>query len=229
MIRMALNISLMAAGLALVSGTAGAAAVRTVKAIEFKGLKLLSKYDLVRGVRLRAVPRGIVIDVDSLGRALEGNAFLKTYRVDEVQGKLLVTVVEKKPALVVVAERDGATAMYELDGGHEVISKNNVHTNRVPYVHIGSGNISDAAAALKRLFAVLVRVREKNSVIYRELSEIYCNGDSIRVVLRGRKTGFVMKPDVADFIRLKYVTGYCDHAERYPEEIDLSDNTVVVR
>ncbi len=212
-------------------GAAHAADIRMVKAIEFKGLKLLSKYEVVRGARLKAVANGIAVDVDSLEKALEKNAFLASYSVDESGKKLIVTVEEKKPALVLATVKEGRTYLYELDRNRAVISKNFVHTGRVPFIYV-SGDDADRgplSGQVRQLLTVLDRVREQNAVIYRELSEIYCNGNSIRVVLRGRKTVFTMKPDAADFIKLKYVAGYCDHAERYPEEIDITGSVVVVR
>lgn len=225
------NMAAILAALVLSAGAARAADIRLVKAIEFRGLKLLSKYEVVSGARIKAVAGGIAIDVDSLEEALEKNAFLSSYSVDEKGRRLIVTVEEKKPALVLVTVKGGRTRLFELDGGHAVISRNAVHTARVPfvYVKIDDTDRRPVPARVRRLLAVLDRVREQNALIYGELSEIYCNDNSIRVVLRGRKTGFILRPDAADFMKLKYVAGYCDRAERYPEEIDITGSAVVVR
>lgn len=227
---MILNMMILA-WLAFASDAAFAADIRTVKAIEFRGLKLLSKYELLRGTRLKSVARGIVIDVGSLEEAMEKNAFLASYTVNEKGERLIVSVVEKKPVLVLAAVKGGRTYLYELDRDRAVISRNAVHTGRVPFIFVPADDTDrgPVSGRVRELLSVLDRVREQNAVIYREISEIYCNGNSIRVVLRGRKTGFIMRPDVADFIRLKYVAGYCDHAERYPEDIDITGSAVVIR
>ncbi|HPL15465.1 MAG TPA: hypothetical protein PLM53_16185 [Spirochaetota bacterium] len=228
---MALNMTVIMAVLAVSAGVASGADVRLVKAIEFKGLKLLSKYEVVRGARIKAVAGGIAIDVDSLEEALEKNAFLSSHSIDESGHRLVVTVEEKKPALVLAMVKGGRTHLYELDGGHAVIARDEAHTGRVPFIYAAADDAGNGPvpARVRRLLAVLGRVREQNAVIYRELSEIYCNDNSIRVVLRGRKTGFILRPDAADFMKLKYVAGYCDRAERYPEEIDMTGSAVVVR
>jgi hypothetical protein len=225
------NIMAILAAVTLSGGAASAADIRMVRAIEFRGLKLLSKYEVVRGARIKAVSGGIAIDADSLEKALEGNAFLSSHRIDEKGGRLIVTVEEKKPALVLAAEKGGRTYLYELDLSHAVISRHAPHTGRVPFIYLSGDDAASGPASqrARALFAVLDRVREQNVVIYRELSEIYCNENSIRVVLRGRKTGFIMKPDVEDFIKLKYVAGYCDREGRYPDEIDMTGGSVVVR
>jgi hypothetical protein len=217
--------------LILSNGAAPANDVRKVKAIEFKGLKLMSKYDIIRGSRIKAVNDGIAIDMDSLEKTLSGNTFIKSYRVEENRGRLVVSVVEKKPVLIMSVAGSGGSTLYELDAGHAILSKNNVHTDHVPVLFVSADDIATDAATgrIKNLFSALARAQGRNAVVYRELSEIYFAGNGIRVILRGRKTGFIMKPDDTGFLKLKYIVGYCDHAEQYPEEINLSDNEVVVR
>jgi hypothetical protein len=217
--------------LVLVNGAALAGTVRRVNAIEFKGLKLMSKYDIIRGTRIEALNNGIAVDMDSLEKALSGNLFIKSYRVEESRGRLIVSVIEKKPELIISVARGERSVLYELDANHSIISKNNVHTDRVPVLNVTAEDIAADAETgrIQGLFSVLARVRVRNRVVYRELSEIYFAGNGIRVVLRGRKTIFSMKPDETDFLKLRYIVGYCDHEEQYPEEINLSDNEVIVR
>ncbi|MBN2158278.1 MAG: hypothetical protein JW807_02700 [Spirochaetes bacterium] len=212
-------------------GTLAAKNVRTVKAIAFKGLKLLSKYDIVRGARYRATEAGIVIDLDSLEKAIERNGFIDSYRIDEEKGNLVVTVVERTPELIVVVPGEDGSVLYELDAERQVISRNDVHTARIPVIYLSVGYAPDGSSASRagRLFVLLDRVKKTNPAVYRELSEIHQAGRWIRVMLRGRKTEFTMKPDEASFIRLKYIIGYCDSVEQYPDEINLSGNAVIVR
>jgi hypothetical protein len=217
--------------LILANGTAPANDIRKVKAIEFKGLKLMSKYSIIRGSRIKAVNDGIAIDMDSLEKSLSGNKFIKSYRVEENRGRLIVSVVEKKPVMIMSVARSGGSVLYEMDADHAIISKNNVHTDRVPVLFVTAADIAADAASgrIKDLFSVLAGAQRRNSAVYRELSEIHFAGNSIKVILRGRKTGFIMKPDETGFLKLKYIVGYCDHVAQYPEEINLSDNEVVVR
>jgi len=223
-----------AAILACLSAAGGiglAGDVRTVKAVDFRGLKLLSKYDLVRDVSLKAVDDGIVIDIDSLGRALAGNRFLKAYRVTESGGRLIVSIVEKEPALVMAVAREKGTALYELDDSRAVISRNDVHTDRVPVLCLtGDDMTADTAdGRVRGLLDLLGRVRKSHPALYGEISEVRLDGKELLVTLRGRRTGFIMGPRERDFIKLRYIAGYCDRAGRYPEEINLTGDMVVVR
>jgi hypothetical protein len=205
--------------------------IRTVRAIEFKGLRLLSKYDVVRGARFKAVERGIVIDMESLEKALAGNGFISSSRVEESKGRLIITVAEKVPAIILAVEGKSGYSLYELDANHAVISKNNVHTDLVPvlYEQAGKPGAGGLPGGLKNILSFMAGVRKNDAALYREISEIYPAGSAVRILLRGRKTGYIVKPEEGEFIRLKYIAGYCDRTGRSPEEINLSGNAVVVR
>ena len=213
------------------AGAAGAEDARKVKAVQFRGLKLLSKYDIIRGVRLKAVENGIVIDMESLGTALANNHFIKSYQVEEIGGNLVVSVREKSPSHIVVVAKGGIASIYELDADNTIISKNDVHASNLPILYITDREINSDAiqGGVKRLFEVLARVKIKNVRIYRELSEIYFMGEKIRVILRGRKTEFVLAPGENEFKKLQYITGYLDRAKKNPDEIIISDNAAIMR
>src|SRR4030042_1246317 len=118
--------------LVLANGAVHTNALRRVKAIEFKGLKLMSKYDIIRGTRIDALSDGIAVNMDSLEKALSGNSFIKSYRVDEYRGRLIVSITEKRPELIMSVTRGEGSVLYELDADHSVISKNNVPPARGP-------------------------------------------------------------------------------------------------
>jgi hypothetical protein len=212
-------------------GMALAGDIRKVKAIDFRGLKLMSKYEVVRNARMKALDDGIAIDLDSLDRALAANRFIKSYRVEESGGRLTVSVAEKIPDLIMAVSRNNGTVLYELDAEHSVISKNEVHADRIPVLCLAAEDVAAGPADIRvrGLLSLLDRVRKISPAVYREISEIYFDGKGIRVTLRGRKTGFVMMPLERDFIKLRYIAGYCDRAGRYPEEINLTGDAVVVR
>ncbi len=210
---------------------AGTEDIRKAKSVQFHGLRYLTKYDIVRGVGLKAVDKGIIIDVDSLRRSLSKNDFIKSYRIEEIEGGLAVSIIEKRPAHVVVVSMGGRSTTYELDAAYSVISKNTAHANILPVVHITDAEEvrGGLQASVKRLFAVLERVERRNAGIYRELSEVYLSGNSIRVILRGRKTDFVMAPRESEFVKLRYIAGYLDKTKKYPDKIIISDNAAIVR
>jgi hypothetical protein len=217
--------------LAAAGGTVMADDIRKVLTIEFRGLGLLSKYDVIRGARFRAAGDGIIVDVESLERVLSRNSFLASYGVQETGGRLIISVEEKKPALILAVERGSKTDLYELDAAGAVISKNDAHTGRVPVLVLGSGDFPDGAASARTrsLIGLMALVRRTNPALYRELAEVSAGAGALRVTLRGRKTEYILDPEAGDFTRLAYVAGYCDRRERYPDEINLTGNAVIVR
>jgi hypothetical protein len=223
------------AGLLLFLAYAGGAVmaddIRKVRSIEFRGLALLSKYDAIRGARLKAVSDGIIVDVESVERVLSQNTFLSSYDVSESRGRLVITVAEKKPVLVVAVGRGNRTVLYEVGADGAVISRDDVHTVRVPVLVLAGEDFTDGAATARAryLMKLLAGVRRAYPALYRELAEINAAGSGIRVQLRGRRTDYILRPEPGDFTRLNYVAGYCDRGERDPEEINLTGNAVIVR
>lgn len=217
--------------LAAAGGTVLAADIRKVRTVEFRGLDLLSKYDVIRGARIKAAGDGIIVDVESVELVLSRNSFLASYNVKETGGRLVISVEEKKPALIVAVERGGKTDLYELDAAGAVISKNEVHTGRVPVLVIGGGGFPGGAATsrTRSLIGLMALVRRTNPALYRELAEVSAVDGALSVRLRGRKTEYILDPEAGDFTRLAYVAGYCDRRERYPDEINLTGNAVIVR
>ncbi len=205
--------------------------VRRVSAVEFRGLKLLTKYDIIRGVRLKAVDGGIEIDIHSLEQALSRNAYLRGFSIHESAGRLIVTVDEKKPVLVMVVARGGTSTIYEMDEGHTVISRDDPHAANLPVLCVAGRDLrSDAGKQdVRNLLSLLNRVKRKNAGVYRELSEISYREEGLRVFLRGRKTRFILRPDDAEFIKLKYIAGQCDRTKTYPDEIAISGDAAIIR
>ena len=171
-------------------GSAVADDIRTVRSIGFRGLSLMSKYDAIRGARMKATGDGIIVDVDSVEQVLSRNPFLASYGVSESGGRLIITVEEKKPVLVMAVGRGDRTALYELDAAGAVISKDDVHTGRVPVLLLGAEDVSGGAVTERahRLIALLADIRRSYPVLYRELAEISAADGVIRVRLRGRTT-----------------------------------------
>jgi len=212
-------------------GTVMADDIRKVRSIEFRGLVLLSKYDVIRGARLKAAGDGIIVDVESVERVLSSNGFLSSHGVEESRGRLVITVTEKKPALVIAVGHGSGTVLYEVGADGAVISRDDVHTVKVPVLVLTDGDFRDGAATARarRLMKLLAGVRRAYPALYRELAEIDAAGSGIRVQLRGRRTEYILRPEPGDFTRLNYVAGYCDRGEREPEEINLTGNAVIVR
>ena len=226
-----LPISALLAVMVLLDGTIMAGEVRRVRAVEFRGLKLLSKYEIIRGVRMKAGREGIVIDMDSFRLALSKNHFIKAYEIGGNDSGLIISVTEKIPAYILAVVMGEKTNLYELDADYRVISKNDVHASNLPIVYITGQDVKIDAiqGTVKRLLALLGRVKKSDASIYREISEIYFYKDRLKITLRGRRTDFILRPDENDFRKLRYITGYLDRSDTSPGEITISDRAAIIR
>ncbi|MBN2077904.1 MAG: hypothetical protein JW838_03000 [Spirochaetes bacterium] len=220
-----------AAGVILAGGSVRAEDIRSVRAIEFRGLTLLSKYDIIRGTRLKASGEGIVIDVDSLENSLAGNPFVASHRVKESGGRLVVTVEERTPEWIVTAPERRGRVMCEVDAGGRIISRNDPHTAKVPVLHLGDTDLSSPGvpAEVRWVMDLLARVKASDPLTYGELSEIYIGGGRLRIYARGRRTEFIVRPVIGDFVALRHLIGICDHAKRHPGKVILGDHAAIIR
>ena len=70
--------------------------IAEVEQIEFKGLKNLSKYQVISNVKPRAVKNGINIDLDLLEKSLKSNKLIDTFKVVKKNNKLIINIKEKE-------------------------------------------------------------------------------------------------------------------------------------
>lgn len=222
---MALTASLLAPALA------GAASMITVKAVEFRGLNYLSKYELVRGVETRAVDGGIMIDHRALERSLSSNGLVAAHKLGMEQGRLVVAVTERVPATPLAAVAGERTLPVELDAAGRIVSKGAWHSRTMPLIVVAGGELAAGAPSkrLRALVALLGRVRTALPALYREIAEIQLGDEELALYLKGRRTRCRVAPGIEAMARLQYVVGYLDRTGRYPESVTVSDAMTVIR
>ncbi|HNV46757.1 MAG TPA: hypothetical protein PKJ16_06925 [Spirochaetota bacterium] len=226
---------MMLGALMLFAATGRAHAFRNVKkvsAIEFKGLKYLTKYELISAADTVVEQDGIVIDVDSLEAALRKNLYVKDYRIVEKDRRITVTVEEKRPALVMAIEKEGAYAFIELDGELAALSYNRVHAADrplvvVPWAFAHSGSLSKQVRDYLR---TILEAEKSGLKVCRELTEVYIRSDGkVRIRLRGRRTEFLAEMNRAALERLNTCVGFLDAAGRYPAHMNIFDTFGVMK
>lgn len=220
-----------AAGLILAGGGLLAEDIRSVRSIEFRGLTLLSKYDIIRGARLKAAGEGIIIDVDSLEKSLAENPFVASYRVKGSGDRLVVTVEERTPEMILAAPAGRGVLICEVDDEGRILSHNDVHAAGVPVLHLGKADLSGTGvpAGVRGVMDLLARVKKQDPLTYGEISEIYVGDGRLRIYARGRRTEFVMRPLIGDFKTLRHLIGICDHSKRKPGKVVLGDHAAIIR
>lgn len=211
--------------------TVVAGALLTVKAVEFRGLNFLSKYEIVRGVETRAVQGGISIDRAALESALEGNGLVAAHRLGIEQERLVITVTERVPAVPVAVVAGERTVPLELDASGRVLSRGAWHARRAPLLVAAAGDFSQAlpSARLRGLVSLMERIRVTLPALYREITEVHLGDGELAVYLKGRRTRCTVAARYEGMARLSHVLGYLDRTGRYPDSITVSDAITVIR
>ena len=207
------------------------AEMRRVKAITVRGLVNLSKYDIMSGVAYRTEGGGISVDLESLRSALVRHRFLESYTVEEADGRLVVSVKEKRPAIIVLVPSENRVSTYVFDASNNLISRDPAHAPSVPIIHVGTSDDTHESLdrRVMRILNLMAVARRRFPTLYREMEDIRWLEDEVRIRLRGRPTLFIVRGFPADFARLRYCAGLCDRTRRYPDRMRIAGNTVTVR
>jgi hypothetical protein len=206
--------------------------VRKVKAIEFRGLKYLSKYEIINGSITRVEDDYFVVDIDSLSSLLKKNQMIASYRIAMEGENVKIAIVENEPAFLLCVRKKKRMVFFELDRGFKVISYMRVHAYDKPLIIISEEDIDGGKLSERviRLLRLLQDLQADNVRIYDEISEIeLCDLDSVRLRLRGRKTECIMSPTWKSFNRLNYVVAYLDRIKYYPDVLRLFCRFVIIR
>ncbi len=209
----------------------GADNIRKVRAIEFRGLEYLSKYELFGRTKVKSENGIISVSMDSLNRVLAEEPYIESFNVSESNERLIVEIKEKKPVMLLAISRGGRLIPFETDLNFRPISAGRVYSAGFPLVIIdekdaAGGTLSIRVKNINRMLEQL----KKNDPIYGDLDEIKINSDgSLNVVLKGRRTLFKINSGYMNFIKLKFTAGYMDRIKRNPEMVDLRTDAVVIR
>jgi hypothetical protein len=206
--------------------------VRRVKAIEFRGLKYLSKYEIIGGTITRVEDDYFVVDIDSLSSLLKKNQMVASHRIAIEGENIKIAIVENEPAFLLCVRKKKRVIFFELDRGFKVISYMRVHAYDKPLIiiseeDIDGGRLSGRVIGFLRL---LQDLQADNMRIYDEISEIELGDlDNVRLRLHGRKTECIISPTWKSFNRLNYVVAYLDRIKYYPDVLKLFCRFVIIR
>lgn len=218
--------------LLMVPVTVGGESMKEFGAVLFKGLKNLSKYEIVEGVPLKRKEGAILIDTKSLKSRLSAMSLIEEFSLSSKGGKLLVEIREKIPFYSLAVKNGRETVFLEVDRGCKIIARNRLLGGSRPLIFcerkdLEGGKFSSRVTGLMDNLAYL---HEKQKKLFREIESLsFFSGGKITVRLRGRGTRFFMEPRIVNFRRLEVVGGYCDRGKKYPKEIIIESSRVVVR
>ncbi|MDY6934963.1 MAG: hypothetical protein SVZ03_12185 [Spirochaetota bacterium] len=205
---------------------------KRVKSIEFKGLKLLSKYEIIDEVNMKVDEDYIVVDLESLHQILEEYPLIDRFNIAFESDRLIIHIVEKIPAfLLAIRERDKVMP-FELDERYRIVSVNQIHDNNLPLIIISENDIIDGVLTqrLANFLTLLKKIRDNKLSLYYEMLEIDLT-DFVRakILLKGRKTTFTLTPLEESFYKLNSGVGYLDSIRYYPDTMQIYADSGLIK
>ena len=200
--------------------------------IEFRGAINLSGQEIVRRAGIKSQGKGFLVDMDLLKQVLDSSEMISSYKMSSENGNLVVTVQEIYPLFMFFVIDKELSVPVLVDDNMNVIVSGKFFETDMPVIIVrrqefdrGLDNMD-----LEILLGSLRQLKAGKSVLCGELQEIEIAGENtLRVLLRNRKTRFTMWNSMAGFRRLDRTAALLDQAGRYPDSIDLRDDSVLVK
>ena len=206
-------------------------AVKKFNSLAFKGIRHTGKAEIIRRAGIRSKGDDILVDMDMLDRSLKSFSSIQDHSFVENGRTLVISAVEREPAVILAVEGTSETVVFELDSHQSIIAMNRIYDSTLPVVHVHSDGKVDVRVSgrLKDLCLVLLELKTKHGSLFNEISDVYYNPLRSVTVLRKRRTRFVMGNSLRDFMRLQYITGYLDSSGQYPKSVNICKDKVLIK
>lgn len=215
----------------LMMTAAGARDVREIAGLEIRGLKLLSRHEILAGVTMKATAKGMLIDIDSLKSSLAKNGMIEESAVEAGGDRITVTVKERLPVYLLAVRRGKELIPFEADARMSILSVRTVHLADRPLVVLGEQDLRGGviSSRARDFLNEMGRLEENHEEIFREIAEIALGNDNmLEIFLKGRKTRIILPHDGRSFLNLKYIVSLFDGRNYYPGTLRIGDGYGVI-
>jgi len=210
----------------------GADSTINVERIEFRGVKNVDKYDIIRSAKAKISEKGIIIDVEYLKEVMNSSIMIENYDVDIENNLLIITVEEKYPLFMVLRVEKNISVPCLVDEKINVLDSGRFFRTDMPIIITEKDFFeSDAGSEyVKGLFENLLQLGREKTLFAGELAEIeITQSRDLRVKLKNRKTDFFIKNDLNGFKKIEKSAAYLDAVNSYPGSLNLKDKRVLIR
>ena len=203
-----------------------------VERIEFRGIKNIDKYEIIRNSKAKVSDKGIMIDTGLLKQVMDSSVMIENYDLDIKKNLLVVTVEEKYPLFMMLKVEKNISIPCLVDEKRNVLDTGRFFRTDMPIIIVDKDFFENEnnGAYIKSLFDNLVEIGRDKSDLKGELSEIEIFHDGkLRVKLKNRKTDFLIANDMNGFRKIEKCAAYLDDINSYPERLDLKDKRILIR
>ncbi|HPS59210.1 MAG TPA: hypothetical protein PK514_13980 [Spirochaetota bacterium] len=232
MTKMGTTVILFAAALMICAVPAKTEMVAFPGKIEFRGAINVSGQEIVRRAGIKSRGKGFSVDMDLLKQVLDSNEMISSYNIETANGNLVVTVKEIYPLFIFFVVDKELSVPVLVDDNMNVIISGKFFETDMPIIIVRRQQFDQGLANMdiETLLVSLKQLKAVEKVLCGELQEIEITGENtVRVLLRNRRTRFTMWNSMSGFQRLNRAAALLDQAGRYPDSIDLRDDSVLVK
>ena len=157
---------------------------------------------------------------------------ISSYNIETANGNLVVTVKEIYPLFIFFVVDKELSVPVLVDDNMNVIISGKFFETDMPIIIVRRQQFDQGLANMdiETLLVSLKQLKAVEKVLCGELQEIEITGENtVRVLLRNRRTRFTMWNSMSGFQRLNRAAALLDQAGRYPDSIDLRDDSVLVK
>ncbi len=200
--------------------------------VEFRGVKNVDKYEIIRNAKAKVSEKGIVIDVDYLKEVLDSSIMIENYDLDIENNLLIITVEEKYPLFMVLRVEKNISVPCLVDEKRNVLDSGRFFRTDMPIIIVEKDFFEngDNSPYIKGLFDSLTLIAREKADFAGELAEVEIYpGKDLRVKLKSRRTDFIIKNDLNGFRKIEKSAAYLDAVNAYPERLDLKGKRVLIR
>jgi hypothetical protein len=198
--------------------------IKIFKSIEFKDINYLSKFEIIDLTDFSIKDKNIIIDINSLEKVLNDMPMIKSFKLNEGEQNLLVSIVENQPVFPLCIREGEKNLFAELDKDFHLISTGRIHSLKMPIIIVAQEEMKNKLISyrLKYFLGFLLNLSKSGLGVMKEIHEInFININNIKVSLKGRRTIFNIKADKDSFNKLNYAAGYFDRIKYYPHTFTI--------
>ncbi len=210
----------------------GAGDQALVERIEFRGVKNIDRYDIIKNAGGRASGKGISVEIGNLKKVLDSNVMINNYDLNVKNGVLTVTVEEKYPLFMVLVADKSISTPCLVDENIDIVDTGRFFETDMPIITVDKGFYGEKknSAVIRELLAALKEMRGAGNGLAGELFgiEMLPNGE-LGVKLKNRKTLFLVRNEPGSFKKIEKSAAYLDAVNKYPALLDLRKKRVLIR
>jgi hypothetical protein len=200
-----------------------------VQSIHFKGTKVLSSLEIIKRTKIQENKGWLTVDLDSLEKALSRAGIIEKYTLNKKNNSLIITVAEKSIKARVVLYIKDKQLVFDIDENNKGIEKNRVYSKRGPSFIVSSNEKDDFIGNIILLKKYIDEIGKQWPLLYNEIEAIrFFHRNRIYVVLYNRKTSFIARLKMDDFLRIGHVASFLDRKGHYPSVVDVRSGRIVI-